>query len=1100
MISKKVLLFLVCLNIFCVFGINHAHAFEKPEIFVQLGHSNRITSVTFTSDGKYLVSGSTDRTIKIWEASTGKEIRTLRHDAEVTAITLSPDDKTVLAGDEEGNITIWETATGKPLGKMAVKGLGKIYYLSFSPDGRYAVATDFFQLACLDVMAKKQMFIMDRGQEKFTKDLTAEPKVAAFLKDSFNLALGTVSIDSNDKNKAINIEIYDIKKRKTVKHFEILKGDLVINAMAVSPDEKYFFLSVMKPKPNDIFNKEGKILVVDAGHGGIVKELFFEEPFFQLAYSSNGDYAAAANFGEVIIYDAKNWQVVRKIAAHLPIAFSPDGQSLIHGNDNVWTYYGEWVHKTGLDLIDIKTGNKINRYGANVDHIINASLVAGEREILSDSWILLYWDRQNGTLKKRLILKDPANRMITLSAVSRDGKYMIADNGYGSYIYNAATGELRRMWDKSVLSADFTPDGKILLFSTYDRRIMLWDIENNRQIRQLADWGPKEKLFIDYNKISPDGRKAVVAFNDHEMGEEKNIIIVWDTNTGGEIARYEVKNHTHSWALSPDFRYFLNGEFQYSAGKDEEVAVLRSITDNRIVRKFRGHNGRISALAFSLNGDFILSGSWDQQIILWETKRGKRIKTFAGHAGLIYTLDFSGDDKSFVSASNDGTTRLWDIATGKELAQFISFTDGEWVVITPEGYYNASPNGDKHLNVRIGNNVYSIENYREAFYRPDVVRLALAGKSIENLKTIAEVKQPPLVSIINTPIKTEKDEVKVTLRIEDQGGGIGDIRLYLNGTSVMLDRARGLTLKPKGGDKAIFKEYTVKLINGENIITAVAFNGENTMQSNPATHRIMAEIKGLKKPSLYAVIIGINEYKNPKLTLRYAVADARLFADTLKQISTPLFEDIQIKTITTKEETTKEAIKKTLNELKEIRPDDVFVFYVAAHGTVDEGEYFLLTSNVGSVSTFRLKEDALTQSELKGLIANIPSTKKLIIIDTCSAGKLGEALQVAMLTRGMSEETAVKILSHAVGSTIISASTAIQEALEGYQGHGLFTYVLVEGLKGKADTDRDGFIKTLELATYVDSEVPVLAEKAFKRAQYPTTAPTGVAFPIGKVR
>jgi hypothetical protein len=53
-------------------------------------------------------------------------------------------------------------------------------------------------------------------------------------------------------------------------------------------------------------------------------------------------------------------------------------------------------------------------------------------------------------------------------------------------------------------------------------------------------------------------------------------------------------------------------------------------------------------------------------------------------------------------------------------------------------------------------------------------------------------------------------------------------------------------------------------------------------------------------------------------------------------------------------------------------------------------------------------------------------TKKLIIIDTCNARALGEAIQVAMLTRGMCEDTAMKILSRAVGSTIISASTSIQ--------------------------------------------------------------------------
>jgi uncharacterized caspase-like protein len=100
----------------------------------------------------------------------------------------------------------------------------------------------------------------------------------------------------------------------------------------------------------------------------------------------------------------------------------------------------------------------------------------------------------------------------------------------------------------------------------------------------------------------------------------------------------------------------------------------------------------------------------------------------------------------------------------------------------------------------------------------------------------------------------------------------------------------------------------------------------------------------------------------------------------------------------------------------------------------------------------------------------------------------------------MSEDTAIKVLSRAVGSTVLSASTSSQEALEGYEGHGLFTWVVAEGLGGKADGDKDGFVKTMELANYVDEKVPELAEKVFKRAQYPIVSPCGMAFPIAKVR
>ena len=147
-----------------------------------------------------------------------------------------------------------------------------------------------------------------------------------------------------------------------------------------------------------------------------------------------------------------------------------------------------------------------------------------------------------------------------------------------------------------------------------------------------------------------------------------------------------------------------------------------------------------------------------------------------------------------------------------------------------------------------------------------------------------------------------------------------------------------------------------------------------------------------------------------------------------------------------------------------------------------------------------MKSDALSQVQLKELVANIPSTKKLIVIDTCNAGQLGQAMQVALLTRGMSEDTAMKVLSRAVGSTILSASTSVQEALEGYQGHGLFTWALVQGLQGKADKGKTGYIRTTDLAAYVEHEVPDLAEKIFKRAQFPTVSISGQGFPLGKVR
>ncbi len=1071
-----------------------AYSQEKPEIFVQLGHTENVTSVAFTSDGAYLVSGSEDRTVKIWESATGKEIRTLHHEGIVTAIALSPDNKKVLAGDEKGNITIWETATGKLLGKLVIKGLGKIYSLSFSPNGRHAVATDFFRLAYLDVAAKKEVFILDKVQDRFSKGFAPYFNVAVFARDSRYLILGESIADLYDRSKGINIVIYDIQRKKSVKNFKLSEDNMKIYSLAVSPDEKNYLVSSSVAQSEDIFQKTGKVFVVDAQSGVIIKEFSFPETFFKVAYSPAGNYAAIANYGEIIIYETTNWNVIRKIQKSLPIVFSPDGQSLICSNDSTWAYYGQWVRKTGLDLIDIKTSNKIIRYAADVDQITEASFAAGEKEIWSESWILMHWDRQNGTLKKPLILKDAANRMITASAASNDGKYLIVSNDYGTYIYHTYDGQMRQMWKESIntirdVEPDFTSDSKILLFSTYDKKVILWDIENNRQIRQLADWGSKEKLFIRHTKISPDGRYAVIEFDEYKQEGDKKIILVFDVTTGSEIIRNKIKNSVFSLTISPDSRYILTGETKYNTpNPEEDIAVLYSITDGQILRRFIGHKDVISVLAFSHNGEFILTGSWDQQIILWETKTGKKIKTFSGHTGKITTLEFSSDNKNFVSASTDGTTRLWDIDTGKEIAQFISFTDGEWIVITPEGYFNASPNGAKHLNVRVGNNVYSIDNFYEKFFNPVYVASVLQGKKVEAVADIRKgILTPPDVKIISPEPNREfsTDTITITVSARDTGGGIDEIRLYHNGKAVGEDQ-RAVKIVSKGNE--VIKNYTVTLVDGLNNFRAVGFSKDRT-ESNP--YELIVKLTApAKEVSLYVLAVGINKYKNPALNLNYAEPDAKGITSFFRQKGKGLFKKVEIIEIYN-EQATKENIISKLTWLQATHPQDAVLIYLAGHGeSINDKWYFIPHELTYPEREDDVKTKGISSDELSGYIKNIKAQKILVLIDACKSG----AVLVAF--RGFEDRKALSQLSRSTGVHVIAASTKDQFAAEVKDlGHGVFTYTLLEGLKGKASGGTET-VTVRKLMGYVEEQLPEITKRYKQEAQYPVVDSKGMDFPL----
>ena len=730
---------------------------------------------------------------------------------------------------------------------------------------------------------------------------------------------------------------------------------------------------------------------------------------------------------------------------------------------------------------------------------------------------------KKGTLKipdvyyGSLFQVSPDLKYAAYQASNRKDRILIFDLEAGELLLTYQTRELAKSGTDSLaneaLYFGFLPDGRLRV--EYDRQ------KNNRVISARSEMvlvNPVKNGIYTEKKLVLEDVIGQIAFRYHTSpylftnkgtliaGFANGDVQLLDIDTGTEIKSFGVKPVVFSFVKNVgDLLLNYQDEYIFSAKNITQRFNLWDLGGAGLKKVNVTTSTGLYSKPEKITADYTATGwySTDPEALYSQIPREFLIEDYKKHEkyGRIQGIIFiTKDEGRFSNDSQQHKLVLKDSKTRKILADLYAFADGEWIIMTPDGYYSASANGDRYLSVRINNNVYGIENYREAFFRPDLVKIAIKGNTLPGLRTLASIGNPPQVKIENTPDKTATDSVKITVKIADMGGGVGDIRLYLNDTSVVTDSARGVTIKATTDQKEIFKTYTLKLASGDNTIKAIAFDKENNVQSNPALHKITATYKSAKKPVLYALVIGINEYRNPKLTLKYAAADARLFADTLKETAGRLFDKVTITSLITRENAVKNNILKELQKYKNLNPDDVFAFYVASHGTVDDGEYYLITSNVGALSTDKLKTDAITQKELREAIANIPTAKKFIVIDTCNAGKLGEQLQIAMLTRGMSEDTAMKILSRAVGSTIISASTSLQEALEGYKNHGLFTYVLTEGMRGKADVAKSGYIKTSDLANYVEETVPEIAESVFKRAQYPTKAVNGNDFPIGKIK
>lgn len=250
---------------------------------------------------------------------------------------------------------------------------------------------------------------------------------------------------------------------------------------------------------------------------------------------------------------------------------------------------------------------------------------------------------------------------------------------------------------------------------------------------------------------------------------------------------------------------------------------------------------------------------------------------------------------------------------------------------------------------------------------------------------------------------------------------------------------------------------------------------------------------------MHLLVVGIDQYRDKALKLKYAVHDGRALVDTVRQTSGPLFRDIKV-TQLFDDQVTFKSLESAFNQIKTgITPQDVFIFYLAGHGVTLGGRYYFLPQDFRYYNDDAVRANAVNQDHLQSWLAGIPARKSLVLIDTCESGSFSQSL-VAM--RGMAEKTAVAKLTRATGRATIVASTDQQPAAEGYQGHGVFTYVLLQGLR-HADFEfgnRDGYTGLFELAAYVNDQVPSITMNAFNYEQIPQVHMVGTDFPIGVVK
>ncbi len=1045
---------------------------QRLETVVQRGHYEAVKSVAFTLDGKYLLSGSRDKSIKLWELATGHEIRAyLGHRSTINDIALTPDGKYFVSVSADYTAKLWNIASGELV--RTFKGhTNYLTSVAISSDGRYLLTGGFDWEVILWSMADGSE--IRRYKADPDKGLGYGVDVS-FSSDNQQIYLGS-------DNRAVRI--YNINNTEEQVDLKPEKGSCGGCGTFVYPLKDRIIAA----------SNSGKLKIYDLRSNSIEKELYTNPEEFSGLDFDGKDRILATTMDSIKLFSLSKGKLLweRKVDSKKEITdahLSPDGNTIaLGGDDHI------------IRLLDSYTGRTLVKLDGFLNHQDKGGL----------DYDANYWDRY---IKKYTDLKNDI-------AISPDGKLLA----------KGKPGKSVRLWDfkagkiakdlvghgRVVLTMKFSKDGKHLLTGSADNTAKLWDLETGEAVQTYQ--GHREVVFTV--AFSDDGEKLATGCWD---GSAK----IWNRKTGTLISTFVFEQ------ASPYQLEFVNNDIYLMAAQLDKTLKLWEIDSKQPVRDFMGHTNVIHSFDIHPTQPMMASAGWDGKVKIWDINTELQLYRFSDHIGSVYTaiynnggdvlstagedrvikirdaaqnyilkkelvghsapvtnLAYTPDDKYLISSSENGEVIVWDMSSGKALINYITLDQREWMAVNADGHFNATDGAFQNIVFVKGMKSYSVDQFFDEFYEPTLIKDIFSNRQGSRSNMLDKMQEsPPQVIEIMTPKNNQAYDsrgVDMLFKVIDVGGGATEATLFQNGKTIL---TKGLQVK---SGKSQVVEHKFDLVPGINVIE-VSASSKGGIESQKS--RINLQFGGDLKSTLYLLAIGINEYKNESLNLNYASADAQGFVQLVKTHTQELFESVEVVSIYDKD-ATKENILTKLDELKEqIRPQDVLYFYYAGHGSmVDNNFYFIPTDNTKLYNDEKLKKTGIYAGELQEKLKAIAALKQVVIVDACQSAGGAELLA----QRGATEEKALAQLSRSTGIHVLAAAGSEQFATEFTElGHGLFTYVLLEALSGKADgAPKDGKVTIYELKGYLEDQVPELSKKYKGKMQFPHTFSRGQDFPL----
>ena len=508
-------------------------AASGQETLTLKGHIGRVDSVSFSPDGTRIVSGSIDKTVKVWDAASGQETLTLQgHTGRVYSVSFSPDGTRIVSGGDgyDQMVKVWDASSGRAT--LTLKGHIKrgVYSVDFSPDGKWLVSGGDDQTV--------KVWDVASGQET----LTLEGHTALVSSVSFS-SDGTQIVSGGEDTR---VKVWDVfSGRETL----TLKGHLgPTNSVRFSPDGKRIVSS----------SHDGTLKLWDAETGQSTLTLTgHANQVTSVSFSRDGKRAVSGSYDQTVkLWDASTGRETLTLKGHtdlvLSVRFSPDGERVVSGSNDktvkVWDAFG------GQETLTLK-GHTLPVY--SVDFSPDGKwIVSG-----SNDKTVKVWDAASG--RETLTLKGHTAEVSSVR-FSPDGKRIISGGVNTVRVWDAVTGQetlTLKGHTGGVTSVRFSADGTRIVSGSVDKTVKVWDAVTGQETLTLKGHS-KPVQCVDF---SPDGKRIVSSSND-------NTVKVWDAFSG------------------------------------QETLTLK------------GHTGGVTSVGFSADGTQIVSGSSDSTVKVWDAR------------------------------------------------------------------------------------------------------------------------------------------------------------------------------------------------------------------------------------------------------------------------------------------------------------------------------------------------------------------------------------------------------------------------------------------------------------------------------------------------